>query len=487
MRRETRPYHRLSREIKSHCGRWVTLFVLAVLTGIVVLGTAVFSRRKSGANAVSTVRSDSVVLSELTADFLTLYVRPDLSRLKSLLTNSGANYLGKSNLRLKDAAREINRDCTTGVVSNIRLLEPVRLEIQADTTATVEVKYQRDIRLVGPKDVSDTIRRRIVWKRGADRQWRVIRVEEMPVPLNMVAPGKSSSATESSSSVLDRLGRVLADELQKRSGKYAVAVYDFASGDSLLVNGHRVFRGASLVKLPIMMVAFALADQGKISLETKLKITTTFKSAVDSSPFTVSPIASLPDEATIRRLIQAMITVSDNVATNVLLKYLTVSRIRQFLNRSGYRETNVKHYMMDEKAFRRGIDNNALSAYNVMCMLRDIESAHGFRRESADEMLRILKQQTHNEKIPAGLPPSTQVAHKTGRIVNLEHDAGIVYLPNRKFILVFLSEDLPGNQAGIDAAIKVTKTIYAELSGTHAAPAKVRHKANVKKRLKVRS
>jgi beta-lactamase class A len=64
--------------------------------------------------------------------------------------------------------------------------------------------------------------------------------------------------------------------------------------------------------------------------------------------------------------------------------------------------------------------------------------AHGqaVDAQSDAEMIAILKRQTFNDGIPAGLPPGTAVAHKTGTITRI-HDAGIVYA-GRPYVLVVL-------------------------------------------------
>ena len=52
-------------------------------------------------------------------------------------------------------------------------------------------------------------------------------------------------------------------------------------------------------------------------------------------------------------------------------------------------------------------------------------------------MVAILKRQKFNDAIPAGLPSGMAVAHKTGTITRIHHDAAIVYA-GRPYILVVL-------------------------------------------------
>jgi beta-lactamase class A len=278
--------------------------------------------------------------------------------------------------------------------------------------------------------------------------------------------GHSVSAETQARSELES---ALRDLLAPRKGRFAVAVYDFQSGDSVLVNGHEVLHAASLIKLPIMMALYELVDSGGTDLDQTVAVKSTYRSVVDSREFRVSPVASLPAKPSLRRLLDAMITVSDNVAANVLIDFLTISRISSFLTRHGYRETCVRRYLMDERAFQRGIDNT-MTAYDAMKMLRDLETGHGFVPGSCREMLQFLKRQTHNDKIPAVLPKDVGVAHKTGSISNVEHDAGIVYMPSgRKYVLAFMSAGLPRNGDGVEAARVVSKTTYQHFAGRPGA------------------
>ena len=82
-------------------------------------------------------------------------------------------------------------------------------------------------------------------------------------------------------------------------------------------------------------------------------------------------------------------------------------------------------------------------------------------QESSDAMISILIDQKFNDKIPAKLPNNVKVAHKTGWITGVNHDAGIVLLPDgRKYVLVLLSKDLEDDQAAVQSMAKVSRMIY---------------------------
>jgi beta-lactamase class A len=79
-------------------------------------------------------------------------------------------------------------------------------------------------------------------------------------------------------------------------------------------------------------------------------------------------------------------------------------------------------------------------------------------------MLGILFEQKFRDKIPAKLPATVKVANKTGSISNVEHDSGIVYLPDgRKYVLVMLSRELPDSSYGTEILAEISKIIYEKL------------------------
>ena len=76
-------------------------------------------------------------------------------------------------------------------------------------------------------------------------------------------------------------------------------------------------------------------------------------------------------------------------------------------------------------------------------------------------MIRILLDQKFNEIIPAQLPQDVKVAHKTGSITGVQHDSGIVFLPDRRtYVLVLLSKNLTDPEAAVKSMATVSKMIY---------------------------
>jgi beta-lactamase class A len=78
-------------------------------------------------------------------------------------------------------------------------------------------------------------------------------------------------------------------------------------------------------------------------------------------------------------------------------------------------------------------------------------------------MVEILKRQKFNDGIPAGLPAGTAVAHKTGTITLIHHDAAIVYGP-RPYVLVILVRGIQDQKESAALMAAISREVWTELS-----------------------
>ena len=148
-----------------------------------------------------------------------------------------------------------------------------------------------------------------------------------------------------------------------------------------------------------------------------------FHSIVDGSPFSLD-VGDDSDAAVYRRiggtmsygeLCEAMITVSSNFASNLLIERLGAKRIQATVDGLGAPGMHVLRGVEDDKAFRKGL-NNTTTARALMTLLVKLANGDAVDRNASQQMVAVLRRQTFNDRIPAGLPPNTAVAHKTGEI-----------------------------------------------------------------------
>jgi beta-lactamase class A len=249
----------------------------------------------------------------------------------------------------------------------------------------------------------------------------------------------------------------------------AVAVDRGSSGERLLINERVAFHAASTMKLPVMMKIFELAKKGKLSLEGPVEIRNTFASIVDGSPYSLRKEddgeQTLYDRAganaTIRELVEKMIVRSSNLDTNLLIEKAGADSVTQLVRKLGGPDMTVRRGVEDGKAFRAGINNTA-TAYDLMMMLDAIAETRFLDRRSCDQMIDILSRQEFNQGIPAGLPAGTRVAHKTGSITAIRHDAGIVFPAGKNpYVLVILTRGIKDEKRADELIAGITRIIHS--------------------------
>ena len=176
--------------------------------------------------------------------------------------------------------------------------------------------------------------------------------------------------------------------------------------------------------------------------------------------------------ATLQTLAETMIVRSSNLATNLLIDHLEVPFVAACLADAGLESLRCVRGVEDEAAFARGF-NNQVTADGLLEFFRRVHEARALSPESRERMFDILFQQRFNGMIPAGLPDSAKarVAHKTGEISTVSHDAGMVFLPGRApYVLVVLTEyEAAGNAAARNRTVAAVSAAVYEFLQTNAA------------------
>lgn len=255
--------------------------------------------------------------------------------------------------------------------------------------------------------------------------------------------------------------------IQKSGADVAVAFRTLDGKSQWFSREHESFHAASTMKIPVMIELFHQVREGKLKLDDPLTIHNEFHSIVDGSVYKLDTsddsdavLYKLEGQTqTLAQLCEAMITKSSNFAANLLIEKLGVENIRVTVHQLGADEMHVLRGVEDQKAFDQGL-NNATSAYALLTLLTAIADGTAVDADSSRQMVEILQRQTFNEGIPAGLPPGTPVAHKTGEITKIHHDAAIVYAP-RPFILVILVRGLADRKDSAALMAEITRQLYA--------------------------
>lgn len=237
-------------------------------------------------------------------------------------------------------------------------------------------------------------------------------------------------------------------ETRSRARSLAVAVYDLHTGAEFRYRAERWFHAASTIKLAVLLGTFAAIHRGRLVPQSRLHVRNRFRSAYDGSSFRILSERDADSEVQsaigktmrVSELARNMIIRSSNLATNLLLDLLGIGFLQQVLDKEQISGIDLRRGVEDELAFEHGI-NNRVTADGLVQLLRLIAEERAFSPELSRSMVDILHDQEFRSGIPAGLPAHARVAHKTGEISTIAHDAGIVYLPKRKpYVVAILTE-----------------------------------------------
>ncbi|TYZ23925.1 serine hydrolase [Selenomonas ruminis] len=280
------------------------------------------------------------------------------------------------------------------------------------------------------------------------------KTQEVPEPAsNTIVAGEVKEAEQPAGREQRlALAASLRQLMEKDSAKYQVYVF-FPQWDEPLVMGKDPQSSASIIKIFILGTAYELAEQGQLDLNQQV---TVHPLDMVGGAGVINGQSGAP-VYTVRKLLELMITESDNTATNVLMDAIGLERIHHFMKEHGFHDSILQRKMMDYEALRAGKDNftTAADAGRFFRLLRE----HKLVGEAADsEMISILFGQTDTECFPQALPQA-RIAHKTGELSGVYHDAGIVYDANDSYVLCIMSTDSRGRGNTLSTMRNMAKTV----------------------------
>ncbi len=249
----------------------------------------------------------------------------------------------------------------------------------------------------------------------------------------------SAAPSNDASPALDGVVRRLRARIAVTPGaRVAISVRDLGSDRVLAIDGDSIYHAASTMKVPVLFALFGEFEAGRLKHDGRMLLRNEFRSIVDGSPYALTPnddsdsslYAMVGSQVTLTELATRMITRSSNLATNALITLLDPERITAETRAWGTTRMLVRRGVEDNVAFRAGLNNTA-TANDLVALFVALAKGQVADSASTREMLAILEAQSFNDEIPAGLPPGTRVAHKTGWITATQHDAGLVYPPGR--------------------------------------------------------
>jgi len=252
-----------------------------------------------------------------------------------------------------------------------------------------------------------------------------------------------------------------------------VAFYDLETGADYFLNADEPLHPASTIKVHVMLEVFRQSHEGLLALEDQVPIINSFTSIADGSKYSLDVnddaeqtlYPRLGETETIRQLTRLMIVRSSNLATNILLEAVGTKNVNAFIQDLGIHGVTVLRGIEDNAAFRLGLNNSA-TARGLTQTMKLIAEKKIISEEASEQMIQILLGQEFNESIPALLPGTVQVAHKTGWTDDVYHDAGILYPEGRQpYVLSLMTRGFTEKQEqeAHQCMANLSKLIYEQL------------------------
>ena len=282
----------------------------------------------------------------------------------------------------------------------------------------------------------------------------------------VLVAGVASASVRGQDAKLSEATAQIQERIQKSGADVGVAFRALDGKTEWYFRADEPFHAASTMKIPVMIELFHQVREGKLKLDDALPIKNEFHSLVDGSVYTLNAAddsegdlyKSVGQTRTFRQLCELMITVSSNLATNLLIEKLGVDNIRATVHSLHADGMNVLRGVEDNKAYEKGL-NNTTTARGLQQLLEALARGEAVDEDASRQMIEILERQKFNEGIPAGVPPGTRVAHKTGEITKIHHDAAIVFAP-RPFVLVILVRGIADTKVSAALMADITRQLY---------------------------
>lgn len=283
----------------------------------------------------------------------------------------------------------------------------------------------------------------------------------------------SESVTDTSdsldmNSLASRIDSLVADH---EGAIVSVSVIDPSRGLAWHRDGDRLYHAASTMKVPVLIELFRQSEAGRFGMDDEIVLKNEFRSIVDGSLYSIEDDSDdaiyehLGEPMSLRQLAYNMTTVSSNLATNLLIDFLDADSVQATSERLGTRLMQTIRGVEDLKAFDRGMSNRATSA-DLALLMDHIRSGTAVSEASDATMREILMDQVFNSMIPNGLPEGTRVAHKTGSITEIHHDAAIVYpADGAPYVMVIMTQGIVDRDESSRLGSAIASAIHTTLRG----------------------
>ena len=244
-------------------------------------------------------------------------------------------------------------------------------------------------------------------------------------------------------------------------GTMGVAIMDLTDSHTLLLNPDAVFTQASSIKVAVLAELYRQQQQSESGATGRAKLSDLYTVSASDLVADSSIMGGLTPgvtRVTNRDLATFMVAVSDNSATNVLIDRVGMANVNAMLDSLGLAHTRLQRKMMDVKAAQAGRENLS-TPRDMMTLFADLYQGKVLNQPLTADFFKVLGTPKESA-IPRYLPEDVIIANKPGELAGVRNDVGIVFVPNRPFVIVVMTAYLKHERDGNDAIAKIALAAY---------------------------
>jgi len=240
---------------------------------------------------------------------------------------------------------------------------------------------------------------------------------------------------------LDALKKDIENYISNFKGRYGIYYINLVDNSEFGINDKEEYIAASTVKIPINLYLYNKIKDGSVNPDgTMPYLEEDYEGGTGKLQF-----EKIGNRYTVRELSRLSIEISDNVATNILLKLLG--------------RYNVKKFMRDLGGIVVSDERNISCPRDMALYMKQL---YIFCKNSGDlgkELMGYFQNTVFSDRIPKLLPKSVKIAHKIGNQIGAYHDVGIVFA-KKPYIIAIMSKDIENHEEAYNVIAKISKKVY---------------------------
>jgi beta-lactamase class A len=253
----------------------------------------------------------------------------------------------------------------------------------------------------------------------------------------------------------EELLKLIEEKLPNDNGEYAIVVKEVGGSEhQAFINHQTVYPSGSLYKLYVMAAALEKVEKGEWTMNTTVTGNAShLEEVLGSIDFGYESKRGKTISYTLEETLGRISRISDNYASIMLAEKLDWEYVRDYAKRIGANNTVIKSPISTTA-------EDTLHFFDLLYQKKIVSE------KQSDLLIDLLSKAQLNQRIPAKLPKSKlKIAHKTGELPGVRHDAGIVFLEKTEtnkgpYIIVLMSKDLKKEDSGIATLADVSKVVY---------------------------